>query len=291
MIRVGGCGSNEYIRTLMTEMCVPATRSQELPCPFHHLKTQLEEGHLRIGSGSSSHMASQTFSFQKSEKKKILLFKPPRLWRFCYSITSAMAESVNTSCVLMVLRLHQAPACYRLTHPAAWSTILPGGRMEVSPRHGPQWSLYALYFKRPSHLRPHILLCPVFIGRTDAEADTPILWPPDAKSWLIWKDSEAGEDWGQEEKGTTEDEMGGWHHRLDGRGFEWTPGVGDGQGGLACCDSWGRKESDTTERLNWTDCVQTILCLCVGLFQILHTAVFVFLPFLFVRQSMLSLIW
>ena len=77
--------------------------------------------------------------------------------------------------------------------------------------------------------------------------------PPHAKSWLIGKDSDAGKDWGQEEKGMTEDEMAGWHHWLDGREFEWTPGVGDGQGGLACCDSWGRKESDTTERLNWTE--------------------------------------
>ena len=76
---------------------------------------------------------------------------------------------------------------------------------------------------------------------------------PHTKSWLIGKDSDAGRDWGQEEKGTTEDEMAGWHHRLDGHEFEWTPGVGDGQGGLACCDSWGRKESDTTERLNWTE--------------------------------------
>ena len=80
----------------------------------------------------------------------------------------------------------------------------------------------------------------------------PILWPPDAKSWLIWKDPDAGKDWGQEEKGTTEREMVGWHHRLDGHGFGWTPGVGDGQGGLACCGRWGRKESDTTEWLNWT---------------------------------------
>ena len=92
----------------------------------------------------------------------------------------------------------------------------------------------------------------VFFGRTDAEAETPILWPPHAKSWLIRKAPDAGRDWGQEEKGTTEDEMAGWHHRLDGRAFGWTPGVGDGQGGLACCDSWGCKESDTTERLNWT---------------------------------------
>ena len=82
---------------------------------------------------------------------------------------------------------------------------------------------------------------------------TPVLWPPHAKSWLIEKDSDAGRDWGQEEKGMTEDEMAGWHHRLDGRESGWTPGVGDGQGGLACCDSWGREESDMTERLNWTE--------------------------------------
>ena len=86
-----------------------------------------------------------------------------------------------------------------------------------------------------------------FFGRNDAKAETPVLWPPHAKSWLIGKDSDAGRDWGQEE-----DEMAGWHHRLGGHGFGWTLGVGDGQGGLACCDSWGRKESDTTERLNWT---------------------------------------
>ena len=79
------------------------------------------------------------------------------------------------------------------------------------------------------------------------------IYAPNVKSWLIGKDSDAGRDWGQEEKGTTEDEMAGWHHRLDGCEFEWTPGVGDGQGGLACCGSWGRKESDTTEWLNWTE--------------------------------------
>ena len=76
---------------------------------------------------------------------------------------------------------------------------------------------------------------------------------PDEKNWLIWKDPEAGREWGQEEKGTTEDEMAGLHHWLNGHESEWTPGVGDGQGGLACCDSWGCKESDTTERLNWTE--------------------------------------
>ena len=93
----------------------------------------------------------------------------------------------------------------------------------------------------------------VFVGRTDVEAETPILWPPDAKSWLIGKDPDTGRDWGQEEKGTTEDEMAGWHHQLDGHEFEWIPGVGDGQGGLVCCDSWGHKESDMTEWLNWTE--------------------------------------
>ena len=94
----------------------------------------------------------------------------------------------------------------------------------------------------------------VFIGRTDAEAETPVLWPPHEKSWLIGKDPDAGRYWGQEEKGTIEDEMAGWHHLLDGRESEWTPGVGDvWQGGLECCDSWGRKESDTTERLNWSE--------------------------------------
>ena len=93
----------------------------------------------------------------------------------------------------------------------------------------------------------------VFIGRTDAEAEAPILWPPDAKSWLIGKDSDAGKDWGQEEKGTTEDEMAGWHHRLDAHEFEWTPGAGNEQGGLACCDSCSCKELDTTEWPNWTE--------------------------------------
>ena len=91
----------------------------------------------------------------------------------------------------------------------------------------------------------------VFIGRIDVEAETPVLWPSDVKSWLIWKDPDAGKDWGQEEKGVTEDEMVGWHHRLNGHGFWWTLGVGDGQGGLAWCGSWGLKESDMTEQLHF----------------------------------------
>ena len=99
-----------------------------------------------------------------------------------------------------------------------------------------------------------------FFGRNDARAETPVLWPPHEKGWLIGKNSDAGRDWGQEKKGTTEDEMAGWHHGLDGRESEWTPGDGDEQGGLACYNSWGCKESDMTERLTWTDWWWLILC-------------------------------
>ena len=105
----------------------------------------------------------------------------------------------------------------------------------------------------------------VFIGRTDVEAELLILWPPDVKNWLIWKDPDAGKDWRQEEKGMTEDEMvmdsSQWTYfnrhlnRLNGHGFGWTPGVGDGQGGLVFCGSWGRKELDTTEQLDWTELI------------------------------------
>ena len=95
----------------------------------------------------------------------------------------------------------------------------------------------------------------VLIGRTDVEAETPILWPPDVKSWLTGKDPDAGKYWEQAEKGMTENEMNGWHHRLNGHGFGWTLGVGGRQGRLACCDSWGRKELDTTEWLNWTELI------------------------------------
>ena len=93
----------------------------------------------------------------------------------------------------------------------------------------------------------------IFIGRTDAEVEAPILWPPDAKKWLIRKDPDAGKDWRQEEKGMTEDEMVGWHHWLSGHESELAAGVDDGQGGLACCSPWGCKEFDTTEQLNWTE--------------------------------------
>ena len=96
----------------------------------------------------------------------------------------------------------------------------------------------------------------VFIGKPDGKAETPILWPPHVKSvnsWLSGKDPDAGKDWGQEEKETTEDEMAGWHHWLDGCEFEWTPGAGDGQGGLVCCHSWGHKSR--TRLSDWTELI------------------------------------
>ena len=93
----------------------------------------------------------------------------------------------------------------------------------------------------------------IFIGRTDAEAETPILWLPDAENWLFGKDLDAGKDWREEEKAVIEDEKVGWDHWFDGHEFVQVPGVGEGQGRLACCSPWGLKESDTTEWLNWTE--------------------------------------
>ena len=117
----------------------------------------------------------------------------------------------------------------------------------------------------------------IFIGRTDVEAETPILWPVDVKSWLTGKDPDAGKDWRREEKRTTEDEMVGWHHWLDGHGFGWTSVVGNGLGGLVYCGSWGRKESDTTERLNWTEL----------LFNMLSRLIITFIP----RNKLLLISW
>ena len=112
------------------------------------------------------------------------------------------------------------------------------------------WESLGLQEIQPVHLKGDQSW--VFIRRTDVEAETPILWPPDAKSWLVWKDSDVGTGLRQKEKGMTEDEMVRWHHRHNGHGFGWTPGVGDGQGGLGFCISWGRKAWGTTEQLNWT---------------------------------------
>ena len=110
----------------------------------------------------------------------------------------------------------------------------------------------------------------IFIGRTDAEAEAPILWPPDEKSWLIWEDPDAGQDWRQEEKETKENEMVGWHDLLDGHEFEQAPGVGDGQGRLACCSQWDHKESHMTQWLIWIKSISVIsylYCLKFSNFQ------------------------
>ena len=116
----------------------------------------------------------------------------------------------------------------------------------------------------------------MFTGRTDAEAEAPILWPPDMKNWLIGKDPDAGKDWRQEEKGMTEDEMVGWHHWLKRHEFEWAPGVGKGQGRLVCCSQWGCKDLDMTEQLNWTDSL-LFFFLYVNFFSNLLFSFFTFL--------------
>ena len=111
----------------------------------------------------------------------------------------------------------------------------------------------------------------VYIGRTVVEAEIPILWPLDVESWLIWKG--LGKDWGQEEKGTTEDKMVGWHHGHHGHGFGWTPGVGDGQGGLVCCGSWGHRVGhDWATELNWTfvPCLIITVASKTNMLAILH---------------------
>ena len=167
-----------------------------------------------------------------------------------YHFISSMSTYNNKKCWFLPLLLAFLLSFISLVHKCAWIYIIlwtvvlektletlesPWDCKEIQPVHseGDQpWD---------------------FFGRNDAQAETPVLWPPHAKGWLIGKDSDAGRDWGQEEKGTTEDEMAGWRHQLDGHESEWTPGVGDGQEGLVCCDSWGRKESDTTEWLIWSD--------------------------------------
>ena len=119
--------------------------------------------------------------------------------------------------------------------------------LETLMNRGAWWPTVHGVTKSWTWLKLLLILCGCYpLLKLMLKLKLPILWPPHAKSWLIGKDPDAGRDRGQEEKGMTEDEMAGWHHQLDRHGFGWTPGVGDGQGGLACCDSWGRKESDMT---------------------------------------------
>ena len=141
----------------------------------------------------------------------------------------------------------------RWSHPAISYSVLPfSSCLQSFPASG-SFQMSQFFLKEITKVNPKGNHSWIIIGRTDAETETPMLWPPDGKSWLIGKDSDAGRDWGQEEKGTREEEMIGWHHWLNEHEFEQTPGVGDGQGGLVCCSTWGCKESDTTEGLNWTD--------------------------------------
>ena len=113
----------------------------------------------------------------------------------------------------------------------------------------------------------------VFIGWPDVEAETPVFWPPDSESWLIWKDPDAGKDWGQDAKGMTEDEIVGWHYWHNGHGCGWTLGVGDGQGGLACCSSWACKDLDMTEQLKWTE-LNWINVICIYMYKVMHVYIF-----------------
>ena len=138
-------------------------------------------------------------------------------------------------------------------------------------------------------VNPKVNQSRIFIGRTDAKAGSPILWPPDAKTWLIGRDPDTGKDWRQEEKGTTEDEMIEWHRRFDRHEFEYIPGVGDGLGRLTCCSPWDHKESDTTKWLKWTELnwqihrpnVTNVLALNIDIFQALRSRG---LPFLMLHQ-------
>ena len=125
----------------------------------------------------------------------------------------------------------------------------------------------------------------IFTRGTDVQAETPMFWPPDVKNWLIWKYLDAGKDWGQGEKGTTEDEMVGWHHWHNGHGFGWTLGVGDVQGGLVCCGSWGRKVLDMTEQLIWTELTCYPPVFSPWLCKTIWTEVELFLLSLFMHET------
>ena len=125
-------------------------------------------------------------------------------------------------------------------------------RQLQSGRIGKEHLESLLNFKEIKAVNPEGNQSWIFIGRTDAETETTIFWPPYAKNWLIGKDPDSGKSWRQEEKGMRKDEVVGWHHWLDAHEFEQAPGVGDRQGNLACCSLWSRKESDMTERLNWS---------------------------------------
>ena len=176
--------------------------------------------------------------------------------RWCGERTQAVVVESLPTCPQTTI----CPSCLLLNSGSGRVGVtMPGARFSVSlDERRRAWMnhiSHQLDFERNARITS-FFSCRMFFtfsfDQFDVEAETPILWPPDAERWLIWKDPNAGNDWGQEEKGMTEDEIVGWHHWHNGHGFGWTPGVGDEQGGLACCGSWGRKESDMTEQLNWT---------------------------------------
>ena len=173
---------------------------------------------------------SWVFFGRKAAKAETLILGPSLVWPLPISLDSWTWHSK----FLCNIALYSIGSCfYHQSHPQLENTLVsPLDCKEIQPVHSKGDQSW------------------VFVGRTDAEAETPILWPPHGKSWLIGNDSDAGRDWGQEEKGTTEDEMAGWHHWNNGHEFRWTLEGGDGQGVLSCWNSWGRKESDTFERLN-----------------------------------------
>ena len=154
---------------------------------------------------------------------------------------------------------HRRPACLWAWSASFFTLPTTHWRLPRAPKNWRFWTVVLektlespLDCKNIKPVHPKGNQSWIFIGRTDAEAEALILWPPDV-NWFVWKDPDAGEDWRQEEMGTTEDEMVGWHHQLDGHESEQAPEVGDGQGSLVCCSPWGHKESCTTEWLNWTE--------------------------------------
>ena len=192
-------------------------------------------------------------SAQIWKKKTTLIFFSFRIKRCLLFGRKAMTNLLKSRDITL-------PAKVRLVKPMVFPIVMYGCESWTIKKNWCFWTVVLekilespLDCKEIQPVHPKGNQSSIFIGRTDAEAETAILWPPDVKSWLIWKDPDAGKDWMQEEKGPRENEMVGWHHRLDGHEFGQALGAGDGQGGLACCSPWGRKESDKTEWLNWTE--------------------------------------
>ena len=194
-------------------------------------------------------------------------FKPSS-WIFLPPTNNWIILWASNSCILVTcISLIRSVSDVQFKSPSYNDEYLPG-----APKNWCFWTMVLektletpLNSKEIKPVNPKGNQSWIFIGRTDAEAETPLLWPPDVKNWLFLKDPDAGKDWGWEDKGMTEDEMVGWHHWVNGHESDQAPGVGDGQGGLVCCGSWDHKESDMTEQLNWTECIHK----CIKLVKLL----------------------